>query len=483
VNTFTKLNLFTPQSKQLLTESQRFLDIDKLRVAKLEKLRNVETELESQRSTSNAAKELLEKERSLCESLADQNNELLGRVKYLTGSLEDQRSQLKSLSDQFKSSLDESTKANESVAGEYELKLMNMQDIVDSLRQEIINLNEEVSKHKSESKSAKSQSTQRLADLQETITKLTSQVDSANESKKKIVAEQRLMIDQLTNSMSEAAMQLMEAQNNDNVSKSDLEDRDSKIDSLKKNIDSLHDIIGEKDSHISKLRSEIDHLHSAVDQMKSHIQSQSESLTSTKSELDLKISESNIFKSKLKSLEILQSKLYKELDSLPVINKRLEADCKFLRDDLKATSERLKRVVEESEITFSKLQAVDSLLTTEQRIKLNEKLTTTHNPHRVSEASALAENKRLLVEAMELRMRLVDSQAARDKAQSQILEQSQLIARLQRPVDMNSLDDDENNDPAAAAIIVSPKRLKKFSTSHQPAGAAAPLTEEECRQQ
>jgi chromosome segregation ATPase len=421
----------------------------------------------------------MEKERQLCESLADQNNELLGRVKYLTESLEDQRIHLKMLSEQYQSTIAESSKSNESLASEYELKIMNLQDIVDSLRTEIINLNEEIAKYKAEAKNAKSQSTTKISEFQDRISTLESQMAAQETASNKSISEQRLMIDQLTNSMSEAAMQLMEAQSNDTVFKTDLDDRERKIESLQCNIDTLHEVIGDKDQQISKLRTEIIELNNLIAELRTDISNHVENESSLRADLNSKISESNTLFLKLKSSEIIANKLYKELDSLPVINKRLEADCKFLREDLKATSERLKRVVEDSETSMSRMGIIDSLLTTDQRIKLNERLNGAASRKQPSEASALAENKKLLVEAMELRMRLVDSQAARDKAQAQILEQSQLIARLQRTnsegvMDLGT-DRGENLGPNISRDVSPKKKSKKSST--------AILTEEECRQQ
>jgi regulator of replication initiation timing len=133
--------------------------------------------------------------------------------------------------------------------------------------------------------------------------------------------------------------------------------------------------------------------------------------------------------SERKKFDLIQTNLVSELQSLPIINKRLESDCAFLRDDLKTVSERLKNILKENEQLIARAKLMDAVLSPDQRLKVNEKAAAA--PIK-PESTALSENKRLQIETMELRMRLVDSQAARDKAQAQLIDQSQLIAKLQR---------------------------------------------------
>ena len=419
-----------------------------MRVAKLEKLRNVECELESQKRESQTARDLLAREHELCESLVDQNRDLLERIQSLTESLETERFNLGSLSEQFKSNINEAEKSNETLIGEYELKLLNSQDIVDSLRQEVINLNGEVSRYQAEAKSSRTQLAAKSAELNDKITKLSVDLENSTVSTSKTIKDQRMMIDQLTNSMSEAASQLMEAQSFDQVAKSEIDDRNKKIDYLEEKIDSLHVIIAEKDTLLFQGRSRQDQLAVKVSELETCAAIQTSEKNDLKLIIDKKTNEISILQSKLKSYEVSQGKLMKQMDSLPVINKRLEADCGFLRDDLKVNAEKLKQFIVENEVLTTKLQVIDSLLTTDQRARLK-------NPpgsaRPKSEAPVVAENKRLLVEAMELRMRLVDSQAARDKAQSTVLEQSQLIAKLQGF-------QSENCDPCQ---ISPPKKTRK----------------------
>jgi hypothetical protein len=127
--------------------------------------------------------------------------------------------------------------------------------------------------------------------------------------------------------------------------------------------------------------------------------------------------------------DLIQTNLVSELQSLPVINKRLESDCAFMRDDLRNCAQKITHLSKENQQLEKKLILIDSILSTEQRVRLGAAA----GPHPIATAGqAAAENKRLQIETMELRMRLVDSQAARDKAQTQLIDQSQMIARLQK---------------------------------------------------
>ena len=446
-----------------MTESQRFLDIDQLRVAKLEKLRNVEAELERQRRETQVTKDLLSREHGLCESLADQNRDLLEQIESLSESLETERKNVGSLSEQFKTNLNDAEKSNETLIGEYELKLLNSQDIIDSLRQEVINLNGEVSRYQTEAKTSKSQLNTRTAELNEKVAKLSSELESTTSSTSKTIKEQRLMIDQLTNSMSEAATQLMEAQSYDQITKSEIDDRNRKIDFLEEKIDSLHEIISEKDNQISAIRSRHDELSSHITELHSSIASHVSEKNDLKQQVENKLSEITVFRSKIKSYETAQNKLMKQMDSLPIINKRLEADCGFLRDDLKTNAEKLKQFILENESLTNRLQVIESLLTPDQRAKLSQRTSGGNRPK--SEATVLSENKRLLVEAMELRMRLVDSQAARDKAQSTILEQSQMIAKLQQQTNVHFEDISNENEPFETSPVIRKSPFKKHKQS------------------
>jgi chromosome segregation ATPase len=179
--------------------------------------------------------------------------------------------------------------------------------------------------------------------------------------------------------------------------------------------------------------------------------------------------------------DLIQSNLVSELESLPLINKRLESDCAFLRDELKNCAQKITMISKENDFLSSKLNIVDSILSPEQRLRVNDK-TGQPIPSK-SEASAVSENKKLQIEAMELRMRLVDSQAARDRAQSQLIDQSQMIARLQKQLSISPTHQLQENvspsDPSPIAQVAEVKRFKKSVDDRRLSAGV----EQECKQQ
>ena len=217
--------------------------------------------------------------------------------------------------------------STESVISEYEFKLENSESIIDSLRLEVINLNNESTSLQAEIKTIKNTFSDKLV------------------AKNKTISEQQLLIDQLSNSMSEAATLVIESQNCDKVFRSDLDILEYKIKTLEANIDQLHDIIAQRDSCIYTKDQEINSLHSTLSNVNQERGLLEDKLTQTTSVLSSTTCELDIIKDKLITTEKYQTKLVAQLDSLPIINKRLEADCSFLREDLKCTAEKLKQLM------------------------------------------------------------------------------------------------------------------------------------------
>lgn len=405
-----------------MTESQRFLEIDKLRVVKLEKLRDAEVELEAEREELRILREVLAKEREVSVSLLEEKEAFQLRLESLTASFEAEKALLAS-------TIENSTEFASLRKAEVEKEVERLNGVVDSLRREMANLNEEILVLDMENKSIKGSASTRQADFLIQIDRLNREVNELTDSKNRSIAEQRAMIDQLSNSMSEAATQLIESQNVSKFHHLDLEKRDGKIFNLEQRLSEADDVIRDKNKLIFELEDRIRQLEKQIDQLILEKQIVLSQLSSSEEELKDKnsiIKDMKAFKNKS---QLIQNNLVNELQSLPVINKRLESDCAFFREDLKKISDRLKICLKENESMTEKLKIIDSFLSPEQRIKL---ASSSINLSKSDSNPPFAENKRLQIEAVELRMRLVDAQATRDKAQAQLIDQSQLIAKLQK---------------------------------------------------
>jgi regulator of replication initiation timing len=267
------------------------------------------------------------------------------------------------------------------------------------------------------------------ADFNLHIDKLKRELTELGTTKEKVITDQRALIDQLSNSMSEAATQLMDSQNTSKYHQTDIETRDRRITALEEKIVWLEDNVRDRTDRLIEQEDASKELSKRIDQLIREKEIILAQLDGAMDDLTQKAALIDSMESQRKKSDLIQTNLVSELQSLPIINKRLESDCAFLREDLKAVSEKLKGVLKDHELLSARLKIVDSILSPEQRLRVNERST---GPLVKSEASAVSENKRLQIEAMELRMRLVDSQAARDKAQSQLIDQSQLIAKLQK---------------------------------------------------
>jgi hypothetical protein len=402
----------------LVTESQRFLEIDKLRVAKLEKLRSVESDLVVQRAERDMAMETLVKERELNAALVDQNRALMSRLESSAASFEAERAALQA-------SAEASTRTESGRISELEEELARSANIIESLRAELQNTNESTSILQIENKSLKALVSTKQADFNLQMDKMKRELSELGASKDKIISEQRALIDQLSNSMSEAATQLMESQNVSKFHQSDLDNRDKKIRALDEKVEWLEENVRDRTDRLITEENAGKELKKQIDQFLREKEIILAQLEATQDELKLKIQTLQSMEDMKRKTDLLQSNLVSELQSLPIINKRLESDCSFLRDDLKSVSEKLRSALIENQSLADRLKAVDSVLSPEQRLKVNHKATG------VAPAGG-ADLKKLQIETMELRMRLVDSQAARDKAQAHLIEQSQLIAKLQR---------------------------------------------------
>lgn len=410
-----------------MAESQRFLEIDQLRVAKLEKLRSVESELECQRTACELAERMLAKERDLSSSLVDQNRSLLTE-------LESQAENFKFENLRLVASMEQSSQSVTGRIGELEQELVSKQAAVDRLQSELARVSELHQVLEVELKSLRSSVSTKQADFNLQLDRLNREMADATNAKTKVISDQRALIDQLSNSMSEAATQLMDSQNISKFHQSDLEVRDRKITALEEKLDWAQVQTREKMAQIIGLEDASRQLEKRIEQLvreKEVVLSQLETALGDSMGKSAKISQ---LETERKKFDLIQTNLVSELQSLPIINKRLESDCAFLRDDLKVVAERLKSVLKENEQLLAKSKMVDSILSPEQRSKLTAVAVK-------PESVAISENKRLQIETMELRMRLVDSQAARDKAQAHLIDQSQLIAKLQR--DLKS----ENGQP------------------------------------
>ncbi len=407
-----------------MTESERFLEIDRLRVAKLEKLRHMEAEAEVARVEKEAALDLLAKERELNLSLIEQNRAVMNRLDSLSADFEAEKAVLLT-------KVEQSAHSESCRIEELKSNVSRAQTVIEGLRAELENRNDASGVLEVENKSLKAALATKQSDFNLQLHALKKELTDQGCSKDKVIAEQRALIDQLSNSMSEAATQLMESQNVSKYHQSDIESRDRKISALEEKVMWLEDNVRDRTERLIAQEDVSKELSKRIDQLVREKEIVLGQLEACNAELANKDSIIQSLESFQKKSNLIQTNLVSELQSLPIINKRLESDCSFLRDDLKSVSERLKNTLKEMDAMASRIKIVDSILLPEQRLKVNEKSTQGSAPIK-SEATAVAENKKLQIEAMELRMRLVDSQAARDKAQAQLIEQSQLIGKIQK---------------------------------------------------
>ena len=303
-------------------------------------------------------------------------------------------------------------------------------------------------------------------------------------SRESAISSQRKVIDELSNSMCEAATQLMEAQDAARYFETDLEARNRKISMLEERIAGLEDCIKERNEDILDKASEINSLSKEIQRLlreKEVLASDVQAVTSELGEVRTHLSQLETIKNRS---DLIQVNLVNELESLPVINKRLESDCAFLRDDLKSCAQKVSNLTKENDSLSARLKAIDSILTTEQRVRVNEKIGA---PLRSSsEMGTVSELKRLQIETMELRMRLVDSQAARDKAQSQLIDQSQMIAKLQKELGSGGLVEQENIGPRMSPPVETKRQRTVDQPSLKEKAKAARLStgvQQECKQQ
>ena len=387
-------------------------------MARLEKLRAIESELVGQRAERDLAVETLARERELNAALVDQNRALLNRLESTTASFEAERALLQS-------SAETATQSGCGRISELEEELVRSSGIIESLRTELENRSESTSILELENKSLKANLGTKQADFNLQMDKLKRELSELGASKDKVISEQRALIDQLSNSMSEAATQLMESQNISKFHQSDLDSRDKKIRTLEERVEWLEDNVRDRTDRLISEENTGKELRKQIDQLLREKEIILAQLEATQEELAQKTSNIKAMTDMKRKTDLLQSNLVNELESLPIINKRLESECSFLRDDLKSVSEKVKLALLENQALSDRLKAVDSVLSPEQRLKVNQK---SAGPVQTGSTDL----KKLQIETMELRMRLVDSQTARDKAQAHLMEQSQLIAKLQR---------------------------------------------------
>ena len=367
-------------SREMHSESLRFVEIDKLKSAKLEKLRNVQIELECEK-----------KERLILQNLLKGKDEL-------------------------------------------ESNFNRAEGIVDALRREVCNLNSEIDELRNEKKELCKKNSENVAELNKRIANLKSQFATLTNESQQELQEKRMMIDQLTNSMSEAATQLMETQDNDKGFRIDIERKERQIFDLGHEISNLKNRLLEANDQVADLQLDMQQATSKL----ASVFVQRDSLVEENVHLreNLALEKNSIQRLEIEAVEAaqMQKRLIGELESLPVINQRLESDCVFLRDDVKNQAQRMKDLLVENETLAQRIKLVDSILTPEQRSNFSTTVVVNN----------FLEIRKLQIETMELRMRLVDSQGARDKAQSQVMAQSEIILKLEKQA-MRKVD--ENYSP------------------------------------
>ena len=401
-----------------MTESQRFLEIDKLRVSKLDKLRFVENELETERAERVIAVETLAREKELNMELVDQNRALCVRLESISAQFAAEKAALIS-------SVEQSVQSDSGRISELEGSLNQAKGVIESLKQDLANQRESHSILEVENKSLKAALATKQADFNLQLDRVKRELTETASSKDKLISEQRTLIDQLSNSMSEAATQIIESQNISKLHSTELEARDQRIRALEEKSLWLEDNVRERTDRLIAEEDIVKELKKQIDQLIRENEIVLAQLESTNKELKEKSSIIQSMETRQKKSDLIQTNLVSELQSLPIINKRLESDCAFLRDDLKSVADKLKTSLKENQNLNDRLKIIDSILSPEQRLRVNEKAPITNS-------SSGSETKRLQIESMELRMRLVDSQAARDKAQAQLIEMSQLIGKLQK---------------------------------------------------
>jgi chromosome segregation ATPase len=392
------------------------LDINAAWESKLARLRAVDVDLSAARRATDDLHCELEKERELSVSLAEENHDLIEQNLFLSQSLESQRSALADLKSDFESA---TTRFEREIS---ELSQLRQDETrISSLEEELSNLNTELNR-------ARTVHTQTLAEISTLQTKLS----ELQESSSSTIFQQQTLINELTNSVSEAAIQIFEAQSRaeSSVGREEVEERDMRIRMLEKRQDELHEEISERDDKIQNFEKIISEGKSRIMELQGDLDNITNQNTTLESQLKSSQSHLNL-------TTAAKEKLLTDLAALPLINARLEADCAFLRTDLATTAAKMKSQIELNDKLTNQLQALDSVLTTEQRTKVSSFIP------RKTDSAAVAENKKLLVEAMELRMRIVDLQTARDKAQGIVLEQAQTIAKLENS---ENLVPNENED-------------------------------------
>ena len=450
-------------------------------MTKLERLRNVEVELETERVDSRLSKELLAKERELTQSLLEQNKDLVERLQCVSNSLDAEKARLNGLLETQRSEIDQTCEKSTNRVAALENQLNISQEAMESIKEELTRLTDQIQVLEVENKSLKASIVTKQADYSLQIDRLNREISELTTSKNKTISDQRLLIDQLSNSMSDAATQLMETQNLTKFHGCDMEAREKKISILRDRIAGLEQIVSDKDLAIKEAKEETAEASKQLHRVHREIEVLASDLESAKSALAQKESTVSQLERHKARTDLIQSNLVSELESLPVINKRLESDCAFLRDELKNCAQKITMISKENDFLSSKLKIVDSILSPEQRLRVNDK-TGQPIPSK-SEASAVSENKKLQIEAMELRMRLVDSQAARDRAQSQLIDQSQMIARLQKQLSISPTHQLQENvspsDPSPIAQVAEVKRFKKSVDDRRLSAGV----EQECKQQ
>ena len=372
--------------------------------------------------------EELEEARQLSFLMCEQNRKLAETVEGINGYLAEAQAERDRLLEDQASMLQGRSEEARSLVAEFEAKQKKSDGIADSLRQELSHLNHNSEVYQAQAKVAKEQLALRSAELSDCVARYQRELDEVETSKSKAVSDQRHLIDQLSNSMSEAATQLIQTQNVDRDLRAEIETKGKRIFNLEHEISSLRDRLTEAQDSVVDLTAD---LTDACGKLKARVAERdqlAERRVQLEEELVLKNLEISNLEKNATQAESMQKKLISELEALPVINKRLEADCVFLREDSKACAERIKKLVVENEALAKRVKMTDSLLSPEQRAKLASQ----GGGASLVDASAVLENRKLLIETMELRMRLVDSQAARDKAQSQVLSQSEIILKLQK---------------------------------------------------
>lgn len=417
----------------------------------------------------------------MTQSLLEQNKDLVERLQCVSNSLDAEKARLNGLLENQRSEIEQTCEKSTNRVAELENQLHMSQEAMESIKDELTRLIDQIQVLQLENKSLKAAIVTKQGDYSLQIDRLNREISELTTSKNKTISDQRLLIDQLSNSMSEAATQLMDTQNLTKFHESDIEAREKKISILRDRIAGLEQVVSDKDMAIKEAKEETAEASKELHRVHREMEVLASDFESAKSALAQKESTVSQLERHKARTDLIQSNLVSELESLPVINERLESDCAFLRDELKSCAQKITSVSKENDFLSSKLKIVDSILSPDQRLRVNDK--TGQPPPSKSEASAVAENKKLQIEAMELRMRLVDSQAARDRAQSQLIDQSQMIARLQKQLSVSPTHQlQENISPPEPSPIAPVAEVKRFKNSVDDRRLSTGV-EQECKQQ